>query len=165
MCIRDRPDSRYSVTAVQNVVTFTTVDYADDYQINLIQTPQTAERTASPSNAEMVASDVIQMKLVLDDDGNGYTVEYQSSELSDAVAADGDDGTAEVQSIHLTIGGDPAALPYKKIIPVVETDDGRYTLQVEAYIKAARDEKTGKNVISLVLPDSESIDETSGRCV
>ena len=162
LLMNGQPDSRYSVTAVQNVVTFTTVDYADDYQINLIQTPQTAERTASPSNAEMVASDVIQMKLVLDDDGNGYTVEYQSSELSDAVAADGDDGTAEVQSIHLTIGGDPAALPYKKIIPVVETDDGRYTLQVEAYIKAARDEKTGKNVISLVLPDSESIDETSG---
>lgn len=157
-----QPDSSYFVTAVQNMVSFTTVDYATDYQINIIQTPQTAERTASPSNAEMVVSDVIQMKLVLNDDGNGYTIEYQSSELSDTVSADGDDKTAMIERIPLIIGQDAVVLPYKKVIPVVETDDGSFTLQIEASIKAERDERTGKTVVSLTLPDAESIEETTG---
>ncbi len=158
-----QPGSDLYVEAVQNVVTFTTVDYADDYQLNIVQTPQTAERTASPSNAEMVSSDVIQMKLVLDDDENGFTVEYQSTELSDTVAADGNNQTAEIETIPLAIGGDAVALPYKKTVPIVETDGKSYTVQIEASIKAERDEKTGKNVISLMLPDTEAIRETTGK--
>lgn len=157
------PDGSYKAAAAQNVITFTTVDYADDYQLNIIQTPQAAERTATPANADMVASDLILMNMKLNEDENGYTIGYQSSELPDRILDDGDDGTAEIQEISLQIDGDAVILPYKKMIPIIETDDGSFTLEVEASLKAERDEKTGLIMFTLILPDTEKIEETSGE--
>lgn len=155
-------DSTYMVSAKQQAMTFTTTEYADGYRIQVIQTPQAAERTATPSDANMVVSDVIQMTLVREESGDGYLLEYESSELADNVTDQGDDGTAESQTFSIPLGAD-VVLPYKKLIPI--TDDGvdSYALLVESQLRAELVDGTDRVKFTFVLPDVEKIEDDLGE--
>lgn len=149
----------YTVTARQRSCSFTTVDYADDYHITMIQTPQAAERVATPSNA-MVVRDVDELSIHRLEDGSSYQITYESTEARSV------DGKAESQILSLD-GKNEVKLPYKKEI-ALDIDENPYSITVQAVLRAERvlmedesGETTERVAFTLVLPDFENLYDVS----
>ncbi|MDD3253175.1 MAG: type II secretion system protein [Lachnospiraceae bacterium] len=141
-----------TVELVQDTVSFTEADYAQNYNLKLIGTPQNAGTMATPSDA-VVVSDVSELSLKRTDEDT-FAVEYEATDLNYK-------NTGTGAPITLTIGAEkPTALPYGKELQLLGT---AYHIEPTAYLQAERETDTdGQERIRfiLTLPDfSQLLDE------
>lgn len=140
------------VEAEQRWVWFDTVEYADDYQIMMIQTPQQADQKAALNSeaSSWQVSDVNWMTLKRESEKT-FTLLYQTTEDADA-------GMVKTDSLEITVNGGDVTIPYQENIRILE--DRAYYIQSEAKIRLESGVDGEIVSVGILLPDCRVEDDT-----
>lgn len=154
-------ESLTSVTVNREAMNFTTVNYADDYHLTIIETPQKA---GDSSLGDWKISNVSEIDLKKQSDGI-YQITYESTRDAYQKGA-----SREPQILH--VDGDPILLPYQKEILIsgsanagedVYTVDAIASLRAETVVDENADSLEEQHIkFTLVLPDFTEIQDGSG---
>lgn len=140
------------VEAEQRWVWFDTVEYADDYQIMMIQTPQQADQKAALNSeaSSWQVSDVNWMTLKRESEKT-FTLLYQTTEDADA-------GMVKPDSLEITVNGGDVTIPYQENIRILE--DRAYYIQSETKIRLESGVDGEIVSVGILLPDCRVEDDT-----
>lgn len=152
----DTTGETMTVDAVQRWVWFDMVDYADDYQIVMVQTPQQADKKAliTENKPFWQVSDVnwITLEKVSNDAADKtYSLTYQTTEGADAGALTKETKTISMDKPEITI-------PYLENIRILS--DRSFYIQSEARVRLEINEDTQTVSVGILLPDCQLENES-----